>query len=59
MIWIIINPGHLSLDLVSQLVAIGVAIHRDSRSDIQSHTTSYAHADSEAIINQARPKYSV
>jgi len=58
---IIIYPGHLSLDVVSQFIAI-----RDRRitmegfrSDIQNRTTSYPHETSEEIINQDRPKYSV
>ena len=61
---IIIYPAQISLDVASQLVAIGVAIHRDSRSmdfrsDIQSRTTSYLHETSEEIIDQAHLKYSV
>jgi len=33
MMWIILRyPGHLSLDVASQFVAIGVAIRRNSRS---------------------------
>jgi len=53
MMHIIIYPGHLSLDVALQFVAIGVAIHdrritiAGCRSDVWSRTTSYPVPDYE------------